>query len=130
MNKVNEAVLCLFYVSNDVVTVFHKSVYNWLLSVGYGNHKYTVKVSDGKKRLWLLCEQVFEKIKKDVCSEVNLELTNDVIHALDYGYEYLLESNMTDSHFWLVDMIIMHIQISVLQKSTLNLQTVLERFHR
>ncbi len=127
INKVNEAVSCLLYVSNDEVTVFHKSVYHWLLGIGYDYHEYTVEVNDGKKRLWLLCEQVFEIIKRDVCSGIKLKITNDVIHALDYGYEYLLESNVTDSLFWLVDMVIMHLQISLHRKSTLDLQNVLKK---
>ncbi len=127
VTKVNEAVSCLLYVPNDEVTVFHKSVYDWLLGIGYDDHEYTVEISDGKKRLWLLCEQVFEKIKKVVCSGVNLQLTNDVIHALDYGYEYLLKSGMTDSLFWLVDIVIMHVQMSLNRKRTLDLQNVLEK---
>ncbi len=108
------------------MTGFHKSVRDWLLANRY-DHEYTVSVSGGKRRLWLLCEQVFEKIKSDVSSGVNLELTNEVKHALDYGHEYLLESNVTDSIFWLVDMVIMYVQISVHQKRTLDLQNVLKK---
>ena len=56
---INEAVSCLLYVSDDMVTVFHKSVCDWLLADGYEDHEYTVKASDGNKRLWLICEQGF-----------------------------------------------------------------------
>ncbi len=113
INKVNEAVSCLLYVSDDLVTVFHKSVYDWLLAKGYDDHEYTVKVSDGQRRMWMLCEKIFEEIKRNVSSWLPLKLTNDVLHALDYGHEYLLDSNMTDSLFWLVDMVITHYHIVV-----------------
>jgi hypothetical protein len=53
--KVNVTVSCLLYVSdNDLVTVFHKSVIDWLLARGYQNHEYAVKISGGNKSLWLM----------------------------------------------------------------------------
>ena len=66
INKVNDAVSCLLYVSNDMITIFHKSVHDWLIADGYEEHEYTVKVSDGKAQLWLICKQVFKKIKNVV----------------------------------------------------------------
>ncbi len=126
INKVNEAVSCLLYVFDDMITVFHKSVYDWLLANGYDDHEYTVKVSDGKKRLWLLCEQVFKEIKRNVCSGQDLKLTNDVKHALEYGHQYLLACYMKESFSWLVDMIIVQVLSTVHPKSTRHLREVLE----
>jgi hypothetical protein len=74
INKVNMVVSCLLYVSDDLVTVFHKSVIDWLLAKGYKDHEYTVKVSDGNKSLWLICEQIFQYFKKTVCSGHDLNL--------------------------------------------------------
>ena len=125
IDKVNEAVSCLLFVSNGIVTVFHKSVHDWLLESGYDYHEYTVNVSDGKKRLWLICEQIFEEVKKKVSSEFELKLANDVKHALEYGYDYLLKSNMWDSLFWLVDMVIVHVQTAVHPKNTSDILCVL-----
>ncbi len=128
INKVNEAVSCLLYVSGDLITVFHKSVYDWLLANGYGDdHEYTVKVSDGKKRLWLVCEQVFKEIKRTVCLGQDLKLTNDVVHALEYGHEYLLACCMKESFSWFVDMIIVHILLTVHPKDIHHLREVLEK---
>ena len=76
IDKVNEAVSSLLYVLDDRVYVFHKSVYDWLLAKGYKKHEYTVEVGDGTKRLWQLCEQVFEEIKATVSSGHDLKLTN------------------------------------------------------
>ena len=113
INKVNETVSCLLYVSDALVTVFHKSVIDWLLAEGYKDHEYTVKVSDGNKSLWLRCEQVFEEIKKRVCSLDDLDLTNDVKYALDHGFRYLKACNMEESFFWVVDFVIIYVFFTI-----------------
>ena len=112
VNKVNETVSCLLYVSDDLVTVFHKSLNDWLLAKGYKYHEYTVKVMDGNKSLWLICENVFEEIKKTVCSGHDLNETNDVEYALDYGFDYLEACSMEESLFWSVDVIIIYVWLS------------------
>ena len=113
INKVNEAVSCLLYVSDDLVTVFHKSVYDWLLADGYEDHEYTVKTRDSNKRLWLICERVFEEIKRTVSLGDNVKLTNEVEHALKHGHEYLVSCSMVDSFSWLVDMVIVHLILTL-----------------
>ncbi len=130
INKVNEAVSCLLYVLNDEVTVFHKSVYDWLLGICYDNHEYTVKVSDGKKRLWLLCEQIFREIKNRFRPNLDFRCTNDVKYALEHGHKYLLACNLTDSLYWLVDMVIVYVQTAVQPKRIRHLKNVLEKVLR
>jgi WD40 repeat protein len=120
VNKVNETVSCLLYVSDDLVTVFHKSVIDWLLAEGYKDHEYTAKVSDGNKYLWLICEQVFEEIKKTVCSGDDLSLTNEVKYALFHGPQHLVACKMKESLFWLADVVIIHALLTVHFKSTEN----------
>ena len=127
INKVNDAVSCLLYVSDDLITVFHKSVYDWLVADGYEEHEYTVKISDGKKRLWLVCEQVFREIKNVVSSGQDLKLTDEVEHSLEYGHEYLLACDMKDSFSWLVDMIIVHVLLNVHPQNTRYLLEILEK---
>ena len=126
INKVNEAVSCLLYVSDDGVTAFHSSVYDWLTANGYEDHEYTVKVGDGKKRLWQLCEPVLEEIKATVSSGCDLKLTNEVKHALEFGLTYLVECNMVENFSWLVDMIIVHCISTVYPKSIYQTETPLE----
>ena len=109
INSVNDAVSCVLHVSNEEVTVFHKSVFDWLLLKDKDIHQYTVKVADGKRRLWLLCQQIYQEIKSDVIAERKLKRTKEVTHALEYGLEYLLACNMKESFHWLVDMIIVHV---------------------
>jgi WD40 repeat protein len=120
IDKVNETVSCLLYVFDELVTVFHKSVIDWLLAEGYKDHEYTVKVSDGNKSLWVICEQVFEEIKKNVCSGDDLSLTNDVKYALYCGPRHLVACKMKESYFWLVDVVIIHALLTVDSKSRRN----------
>ena len=115
INKVNDAVSCLLYVSDDLITIFHKSVHDWLIADGYEEHEYAVKVSDGKAQLWLICEQVFKEIKNVVSLGKDPNLTNEVKHSLKHGYEYLLACDTKELYnfSWLVDMIIVFVILNV-----------------
>ena len=114
IQKVNVAVSCLLYVSDDLVTVFHKSVIDWLLSKGYQDHPYAVKISNGDKLLWQICEKVFEEIKEVVCSGHVLDFNNDVKYALEYGFVHLLACDMKKCWYWSVDVVIIHAMLSKL----------------
>ena len=112
IQKVNVAISCLLYVSDDLVTVFHKSVIDWLLAKGYQDHQYAVKISNGDKLFWQLCEKVFEEIKEVVCSGHVLDFNNEVKYALEYGFVHLLASDMKKCLYWLVDVVIIHATFS------------------
>ena len=127
INKVNDAVSCLLYISDDLITIFHKSVHDWLVADGFDEHEYTVKVSDGKKRLWLICEQVFREIKNVVSSGKDLNLTNEVEHSLQQGHKYLLACDTKELYdfSWIVDMIIVYVILNV-YKDMLYLYQILQ----
>ena len=112
IQKVNEALSCLLYVSDDLVTVFHKSVIDWLLAKGYQDHQYAVKISSGDKLLWRIGENVFEEIKEIVCSGHELICNNDVKYALKYGFVHLFACDMKKCLYWLVDVVIVHTMLS------------------
>ena len=109
INRINVAVSCLLYVSNDLVTVFHKSVIDWLLAKGYQDHEFAVKISDGDKLLWQICENVFVESKKIFCSGHQLHVTKDVKYALEHGFHHLLASEMKECFYWLADVVIIHL---------------------
>ncbi|XP_028412179.1 uncharacterized protein LOC114535002 [Dendronephthya gigantea] len=114
INKINETVSCLLYVSDDMLTVFHKSVIDWLLAKGYKDHQYTVKVDDGHRSLWLLCEKGFEEIVEGVRSGLELKYTNDVEYALKHGLKHLEKCEMEEGGFWSVDVIIVCYMFNVI----------------
>ena len=114
IQKVNVAISCLLYVSDDLVTVFHKSVIDWLLAKGYQDHPYAVKISNGDKLLWQICEKVFEEIKEVVYSGHVVDFNNDVKYALEYGFVHLLACDMKKCWYWSVDVVIIHAMLSQL----------------
>ena len=109
INKVNDAASCILHVSNEEVTCLHKSVHDWLLLTGDDIHQYSVTISDGKRRLWLLCEKIYQEIKSDVIAGREVKPTAEVMFSLLFGNELLMECNMKESFHWLVDMIILHV---------------------
>ena len=127
INKVNGVVSCLLDVSDDEVTVFHKSVYDWLLGKGCEVHEFSVSRPDGIERLWLICKQIFEEIKENVTTQQDLKglkLTNERKHALQYGHLYLTWCMREDGLHWLVDMIIILVLLTVYSTATNFLQFV------
>ena len=112
IQKVNVALSCLLYVSDDLVTVFHKSVIDWLLAKGYQDHQYAVKISNGHNLLWQICEKVFGETKEVVCSGRELDFNNDVKYALRYGFVHVLACDMKNCLYWLVDVVIIHAMLS------------------
>ncbi|XP_028402140.1 uncharacterized protein LOC114525125 [Dendronephthya gigantea] len=120
INKVNETVSCLLYVSDDMLTVFHKSVIDWLLAKGYKDHQYTVNVDDGHKSLWLLCEKIFKEIKdKGVRSGLEVKFTNDVKYALKHGLKHVEKCEMEEGLFLSVDIIIVSYMLTVIDSDVL-----------
>ena len=124
ISKVNETVSCLLYVSGDVVAVFHKSIVDWLLARDYNVHEYTVKVYKGEKSLWLMCEQIFKEIKSNVCSGHDINITNDVRYALVHGFQHLIACNMKNSFFWLVDVVIIHVLLTIFPQSDVDYRII------
>ena len=47
---------------DDCLTVYRKSLIEWLTSVGYKEHAFTVDLQSGHKSLWKACEKVFDQI--------------------------------------------------------------------
>ena len=46
-------------VYEDCLTVFHKSLCDWLKLDGYEEHAYAADVADGEKRLWRACKKIY-----------------------------------------------------------------------
>ncbi|XP_046857924.1 uncharacterized protein LOC124451358 [Xenia sp. Carnegie-2017] len=62
-SKIIESLSQILPVYDDCLTVYHKSLIDWLKSDGYEQHEFTVNPKNGHKFLWHACEKVFEQIK-------------------------------------------------------------------
>ena len=88
-------------VYNDCLTVYHKSLTDWLTLYGYEDHAFVANVGDGTKRLWQACKSVYEDIdfqKSVSCFQLSLERK----YALKNGGEYLVFVGDTEDFHWLV----------------------------
>ena len=89
-------------VYDDCLSVFHKSLWDWLKLGGYEEHAYVADVEDGKKRLWRACKKVYTDI--DSLSLVsNFEMSPEKRYALENGVEYFVNVDGTQDWGWLVN---------------------------
>ena len=114
LRKVNESLSSLLYVCDDHVTVFHKSLVDWLTSNRFGEHQYTVQGKDGDELLWRASKAEFGNIaKSDLSSNLTMTMTNEMKYSLSYGSSHLLfvdEKRRDDNDYkWLVDIVIVHL---------------------
>ena len=106
----------LLYVNNDLVTVFHKSVVDWLKLTGDKKHKYTVDCERGNQLLWNISKNRFEEIKKTILDQKyrpiidELKRNKAMKYAIENGINHLQPtwSKIVD-YEWLADVVILHV---------------------
>ena len=116
IGRVNENVSTLLYVNNDLVTVFHKSVVDWLKLTGDKKHKYTVDCERGNQLLWNISKNRFEEIKKTILDQKyrsiidELKRNKAMKYAIENGINHLQPtwSKIVD-YEWLADVVILHV---------------------
>ena len=89
--KVNNNLSALLLVYDDCLTVFHKTVVDWLLLSGkYRRHEFAVQRKAGHKRLWKACQETFMKLEHGwTAKEVKTTMKK---YALDHGLQHLKEA--------------------------------------
>ena len=89
-------------VHDNCLTVYHKSLTDWLILDGYEEHAFVANVDGGTKRLWQVCECIYKDIVS-VKSVSDFELSPERRFALENGGEYLVNvGDLVDFH-WLVN---------------------------
>ena len=87
INKVNECLSALLSVYEDHVTVFHRTVVDWLDADGqYGKHSFSVSKLDANKTLWKACRQMFEQMNENGRKKEEEPAEE---YALRYGLHHL-----------------------------------------
>ncbi len=106
-NAISEVMSLILPVYDDCLTVYHKSLIDWLTSDGYKEHAFTVDSQSGHKPLWKACEKVFKQIiSLDMLSSFNPTPLNR--YALAYGISHMIQSADIASYHWSVDVKIVH----------------------
>ena len=104
---INEVMSLILPVYNDCLTVYHKSLIDWLTSVGYKVHAFTVDSQSGHKFLWRICEKVFNEIVS--LNELSSVKTDPLKrYALARGISHMIQSGSEASYHWSVDVKIVY----------------------
>ena len=89
-------------VYNNCLTVYHKSLTDWLTLEGYEEHGFVADIADGTKRLWEVCQGIYRDIVS-VKSVSDFQLLPDRRFALENGGKYLVNVGDTADFHWLVN---------------------------
>ena len=89
-------------VYDNCLTVYHKSLMDWLTLEGYEEHEFAADVADGTTRLWEACEAVYRDIVS-LKSVSGFKLSLERKFALENGGKYLLNVGDTVDFHWLVN---------------------------
>ena len=93
----------------DCLTVYHKSLWDWLTLNGYEEHAFVADVKTGVHCLWLACKGVYQDIDS-LESISHFQMTPEKKFALQNGGQYLLDVGEADDFRWLV-----HIRLNFLK---------------
>lgn len=89
-------------VYEDSLTVYHKSLSDWLTLDGYEEHAFVADVDDGTKRLWNVCESTYKGIDS-LKSISDFEIYSERMFALENGGKYLVNVGGGPDFEWLVN---------------------------
>ncbi|XP_028412087.1 uncharacterized protein LOC114534812 [Dendronephthya gigantea] len=103
--KIRKAVLDLMSeilpVYDGCLTVYHKSLWDWLTLNGYEEHAFVADVEDGNRRLWRACKKQFCEIDA-LKSVLEFQISAENMYALKNGWKYLVDTGEVDEFHWLV----------------------------
>ncbi|XP_028403489.1 uncharacterized protein LOC114526168 isoform X1 [Dendronephthya gigantea] len=103
--KVRKAVLDLLSeilpVYDQCLTVYHKSLWDWLTLNGFEEHAFVADVDDGNRRLWRACKKQFCEIDA-LKSVLEFQISPENRYALENGWKYLVDTGEVEEFHWLV----------------------------
>ncbi len=88
-------------VYEDCLTVYHKSLWDWLTLDGYEEHAFVANVANGIKCLWHACKSIYDDINS-LQSVSDFQISSDKKYALKNGGKYLVDVGGTEDFHWLV----------------------------
>ena len=87
-------------VYEDCLSVYHKSLFDWLILDGYEEHEFAANVEDGNERIWYACKSIYSVISS---LESDFQISPEKRYALANGEKYMLAVGKTEDFHWLVN---------------------------
>jgi WD40 repeat protein len=98
-------------VYDNCLTVYHKSLRDWLMSDGYEEHAFTVDSHTGHEYLWRACKKVLDRIiSLSTFSSIKQSLMTR--YALTHGISHMIQSGSKTSYHLSVDVKIVHARLT------------------
>jgi hypothetical protein len=113
--KVRESIIgimsSIFPVYDNCLTIYHKSLRDWLMSDGYKEHAFTVDSQTGHEYLWKVCKKVFDQIIS-LSTFSSFKPSPMTRYALTHGISHMIQSGSKTSYHLSVDVKIVHARIT------------------
>ncbi|XP_046858221.1 uncharacterized protein LOC124451658 [Xenia sp. Carnegie-2017] len=121
-SKIIEPLSQILPVYDDCLTVYHKSLIDWLKSDGYKQHEFTVNPKNGHKFLWHACEKLFKQItfKSLNIFEDHQMNTPMIQYALKNGIHHMIEYSENVDFSWAVDVKVVYARFMFVEGIDLN----------
>ncbi len=88
-------------VYEDCLTVYHKSLRDWLTLDGYAEHAFVANVANGIKCLWRACKSIYNDINY-LRSVSDFQISSEKKYALENGGKYLVDVDDMEDFHWLL----------------------------
>ena len=108
-----EVMSSILPVYDDSLTIYHKSLIDWLISDGYKEHAFTVDSQRGHEFLWNVCEKEFNEIIS-LNTFSDFEPSPMTKYALSsHGICHMIRSGSRINYCWSVNVKIVHARITI-----------------
>ena len=110
---------------DDCLTVYHKSLWDWLTLNGYEEHAFVANVQDGVEHLWRACKRVYIDIDS-LRSVSSFQMTPEKMFALQNGGQYLLDVGEADDFRWLVNIKLNFLKLKYFRSLNVDISRILK----
>ncbi|XP_028414390.1 uncharacterized protein LOC114537540 [Dendronephthya gigantea] len=115
-------------VYDGCLTLYHKSLWDWMTLNGYEEHAFVADVKDGNRRLWRACEKEFCEIKS-LKSVLEFQISPENKYALTNGGRYLIKTGKVEEFHWLVHVGVNYLTLKFCDLATdIDLKQILDTY--
>ncbi len=112
----------------DCLTVYHKSLWDWLTLNGYDEHGFVANVADGIERLWSACKRIYSDISS-LRSVSDFQISPERRYALKNGGKFLLDVGAAEDFHWLVNVRLNFLKLKIFDSLNVSFPCIL-RFYK